>query len=328
MLNREKNQRNLYSDLLDSLIKKDHPYVRLLELIDFSSFCKDLHDCYSEETGCYGYPIETAFKCIFLQQFEDVSDRKMENYLRYDLSAKYFCGMGLLDQTPDHSFFGRVRKRIGVARMVTLFNSVIKQLEDKKIVSNVFHFVDSTAITTKISLWEEYDKAHAKEHPKSLCNENISKYAVDKDARIGCKGKNKFWFGYKRHQRVDMVSGVITKIKITPANGSDPKSGKEILPDSGIVFADKAYDTEEFLTALKEKGLHSGVIKKNNRKDKNRDKDRWVSSMRMPFEGLFSKADKRIPYIGIAKVEFHQTLDAFAQNFKRLIKMGCEIRIT
>lgn len=37
---------------------------------------------------------------------------------------------------------------------------------------------------------------------------------------------------------------------------------------------------------------------------------------------------ERAPYIGIAKVEFHQTLDAFVQNCKRLIKIGCKIRIT
>jgi len=86
---------------------------------------------------------------------------------------------------------------------------------------------------------EEYDKAHEKESPSSLHNGNVFKYAVDKDARIGCKGKNKFWFGYKRHQRVDMKSGNITKIKVTLANQTDANAGIDILSEQGMAVADK-----------------------------------------------------------------------------------------
>ena len=43
--------------------------------------------------------------------------------------------------------------------------------------------------------------------------------------------------------------------------------------------------------------------------------------MRMPYEGLFSKADKRTLSRGIERVSFHQTLDALCQNLKRLIKL-------
>ena len=321
MLKTENGQSDLYGDLLESLIPMDNTYRRLLKLIDFSSLCKDLHDCYSKDKGADGYPIEQGFKCLFLQYFENISDRRMEDYLRFNTATKYFCGFNLIEPTPDHSFLGKLRKRIGLEKLIELFNKVVQQLEDQNIVSNAFHFVDSTAITSKISLWEEYDKARAKEAPKRLCNENIDKYAKDKDARIGCKGKNKFWFGYKRHQRVDMSSGIITDIKITPANVNDSKAAPEILPRQGMVIADKAYDTNTFREQLKARNLHDGVIKKNNRKDKNRDKDKWISSMRMPFEGLFGHAVKRTKYIGIAKVSFHQYFDAFTQNMKRLLKI-------
>jgi transposase, IS5 family len=327
MLNRDNNQRDFNSPLLEELVQ-DHIYLRLLDLVDFASVANAFTDCFSGDKGSYGYPLESCIKMLILQQAENISDRRMERYLRYDLGAKYFCGFNLTEATPDHSYFGKLRKRIGTEKIADLFNSVTKQLEKKGIVSNVFSFIDSTAIISKVSLWEEYDKAHEKEAPSSLHNGNVFKYAVDKDARIGCKGKNKFWFGYKRHQRVDMKSGIITKIKITPANQTDAKAGIDILPEQGMVVADKGYDTNDFHEAARSKNLHNGVIKKNNRKDKHRDKDRWISSIRMPFEGLFSKASKRTPYIGIEKVEFHQTLDALVQNFKRLMKIDCPIKIT
>ena len=50
---------------------------------------------------------------LVLQFLEDISDRKMERFMRENLAAKWFCGFGLSDRTPDHSFFGSFRKRLG-----------------------------------------------------------------------------------------------------------------------------------------------------------------------------------------------------------------------
>jgi hypothetical protein len=40
----------------------------------------------------------------------------------------------------------------------------------------------------------------------------------DEDARFGCKGKETFWFGYKRHLPVDMSHGLINELMVTPAS--------------------------------------------------------------------------------------------------------------
>lgn len=337
MLNTESGQLDIHSALLEQLVRKDHPYRKILSIVDFSRLCIPLHDCYCKDNGTYGYPVESAFKCLLLQQWEDLSDRQMERYLQENVSAKLFCGFGLAGSTPGFVFFSRLRTRIGYEKLANMFNDVTNQLKKQKLVSNVFTFVDATGIISKVSLWNERDKAiedaiksqkeikeqdgiDKKEEPK-LTNENISKYAADKDARIGCKGKKKFWFGYKRHQAVDMTSGIIIKVKTTPANLPDHKAIGDILPEIGMVLADKGYDTNATNELLQERNLHSGIIKKNNRKNKDRDKDRWLTGMRMPYEGLFSKADKRTLYRGLDRVSFHQTLDALCQNLKRLIRV-------
>jgi IS5 family transposase len=334
MLNTESGQLNIHSELLEQLVRKDHPYRKILSIVDFSKLCVPLHDCYSKDNGAPAYPVETAFKCLLLQQWEDLSDRQMERYLQENVSAKLFCGFGLTDTTPGFVFFSKTRSRIGYEKLANMFNKVTKQLKNQKLVSSVFTFVDATGIISKVSLWNERDKAiedaiksqkelkeeDKKEEPR-LTNQNISKYACDKDAKIGCKGRKKFWFGYKRHQAVDMTSGIIIKVKTTPANIPDHKAMEDILPDTGMVCADKGYDTNATNKLLQERNLHSGIIKKNNRKNKDTDKDRWLTSIRMPYEGLFSKADKRTLYRGLNKVSFHQTLDALCQNFKRLIKV-------
>jgi len=56
-------------------------------------------------------------------------------------------------------------------------------------------------------LWKERDKAIKKKYDK-LNNETLPKVAADKQARIGCKGKNKYWYGYKQHTGVGMQNKV------------------------------------------------------------------------------------------------------------------------
>ena len=91
-----------------------------------------------------------------------------------------------------------------------------KQLREQGYMSEVFTFVDSAHLISKAQLWEERDKAIKKKYDK-LNNEIVPKIARDKQARIGCKGKNKYWFGYKTHRSVDMQSGLINKIAVTPS---------------------------------------------------------------------------------------------------------------
>lgn len=71
-------QTKLYSELLDNLVDKNHAYRKVLEIVNFKSLCKPLHKCYSSNSGEKAYPVETAFKCLFIQQFEDLSDREQE----------------------------------------------------------------------------------------------------------------------------------------------------------------------------------------------------------------------------------------------------------
>ena len=94
---------------------------------------------------------------------------------------------------------------------------------------------------SKISLWDERDKA-IREGEEKLNNKNISRFTTDKDADYGCKGKDHYWYGYKRHAAVCMKNGFITKTAVTKASTSDAKGLKHICPkDAGMILGDKAY---------------------------------------------------------------------------------------
>ncbi len=322
---------SMYIPNLEELISEDHKYRRLLKIVNFEELTSGLKLSYSE-TGRAGYPVTTAFKCLLLQFMNDLSDREMEDYLIENNAGKLFCGFKLLDKTPDHSYFGSVRKRFGIHRLTELFKKFQSALKDKKLIREVFTFVDATDLRARVDHWKARDIAIAdaennekddKGNP-TMNNKNVSEYSPDPDAKFGAKGKNKIWLGYKKHAGVDMSFGFISKIAVTPANVSDGAGLKEVCPDSGMVFADKAYCVEVAQETIKEKKCHSGAILKDNMKNKNKDKDRWISKIRMPFEGVFSKMPKKCRYIGIEKASFQATMVALVFNFKRLIALDIE----
>ena len=89
-----------------------------------------------------------------------------------------------------------------------------------------------------------------------------------------------------------------------------------------MVFGDKAYSLKSSQLAMKAHGCHSGAILKNNMKQKNRDKDRWLTKVRAPFEGVFSKDRDRARYCGWAKVQMQGFLEAIVHNIKRMIAIN------
>jgi len=80
--------------------------------------------------------------------------------------------------------------------------------------NEVFSFVDASHMISKANLWKERDKAIKKKYEK-LNNDVLPKVAHAKQARIGCKGKDKHWYGYKRHVSVHMLGR---------AGGANPSS--------------------------------------------------------------------------------------------------------
>ena len=49
--------------------------------------------------------------------------------MRENLAAEWFCGFGLSDRTPDHSFFGSFRKRLGTKGLMYIFNRLRASLK-------------------------------------------------------------------------------------------------------------------------------------------------------------------------------------------------------
>jgi len=314
----DKDISTLEKQILASVLKTDHAYRKLNRLINFDKIATSLQKSYSR-LGQHGIPAVRGLKAMLLQFWEDYSDRQMERAVCENLAIRWFCGFSLTEKTPDHSYFGKFRKRIGTKHLADIFNSINERLQKEGLFGNIFFFIDASTIVSKSALWEERDKAIKDGHDK-LNNLVVKNYAADKDARWGAKSKKNIWFGYKRHTAVDMRYGLITKTTVTPANVLDFQVVEQICPKEGYVFMDKLYDTKKTDQKIKASGCYSGTIRKKNNPNKNYDLDRWRSSMRMPYESAFSKLPKRTRYRGKIKVTFQNFGESICFNLKKAIQ--------
>jgi IS5 family transposase len=123
----------------------------------------------------------------------------------------------------------------------------------------------------------------------------------------------------KKHVAVDMQSGMINRVAVTPANVTDADGAKHVMPRSGAACADKGY-VGAILEMLR-RNVHPMVIKRNNMKDKNVDLDRWITKLRCPYESTFSKQNQRVRYKGVVKNQGAEFLYAIAFNFRRLLAL-------
>ena len=101
---------------LGDLVSSTHIYRKFLNLWNLDLVRLELERL-EAESDYKGYGIYRIFLCLLLQFLEDLSDRELERFIAESNAARWFCQFGLVDKTPDHSVFGRVRGRIGTSKL-------------------------------------------------------------------------------------------------------------------------------------------------------------------------------------------------------------------
>ena len=298
---------------LEDLVPTNHLYRKFTKLIDLDKITNKHLTTIVGNSNYKGYGINTLFKTLLLQHLEDISDRELERFLQKNTAAKWFCNFALSDKTPTYSIFSKMRIKIGTHLLSKIFNEIKNILKSKGYLNEVFTFIDASHLVAKANLWQERDLAIANKLEK-LNNTTLPKVAYDQQAKFGAKGKNKFWYGFKKHISVDMQSGLINKVALTPANITDAKGLKHVLPSSGAIYADKGYCDKQTHIDAKRKGCNLKAILKNNMKNKNKGRDSFITKMRSPYERVFSQTNHRTRYKGVAKNQF-----AMFRNHWRLI---------
>lgn len=224
---------------LDSLVPLNHPYRKLDLLLPFSELSQTYQSLYSPN-GRKEKGFEFALRTLIIQFMEDLSDREMERYIQENLACKWFCDMSFGEKAPDHSYFGDFHRWLGTSQLMDIFSLVRNSLQSMGLIREIFTFVDTSQLISKLTTWDDRDRA-IKQGLDRFNNQTAGEVAADKQVRFGYKGKQKYWFGYKEHVSVDMQSGLINKVAATSADVVNADDFRHICHTGRAVYADKGY---------------------------------------------------------------------------------------
>jgi IS5 family transposase len=319
MLKPKTSQLSFYGDhIYDQVIPANH-FLKLLEkAVDFS-FVNDLcRDAYNPDIGRPAYEPEIMFKILFLQFLYDISDRRIEEEVNFNLVLKWFVGFAINESPPDASSLTRFRERLGAKRFTNIFNQIVLLARERGLISDRLSIVDSTHVKAKV------DTFKMQTNPE---------HTLDKDARYGYKTQNKPFFGYKTHAGIDADSELITSVETTPGNVYDGDILRKVIDDKSLmVTADKAYDSKKNHRLLKKKKKKSAIIIKKNRKSKRLKKNQMNAAVqaaqreRPKIERKFAELKRYhglaiARYWGLAKMGIQSLMAAITCNLKRMVKL-------
>lgn len=318
-LRKERRRQMYFNDYdLEKMVPEDHDLRRMKERLPVEEIAMEREE-WKKCLGREGYGMEVGLRALFLQFLGDYSDREMEEQLRFNIAYKWFCGFKMEMETPDHTFFCRVRKNMGEERISTLFAKVVEDAKLRRIIKKLESFVDASAIRRKEAEWKKRDEEIESEKVGNRAKPGT--YSADKEARWGCKGEKKYWFGYKRHVSVDTGSGLIERLCVTPANVNDSQMFKRVCPIGKRVLADRGYDAEHVRYILKQKRCEDGVMRLKHRRDFDKERNKILSKKRAPWEHVFSKMARRTRYMGLKKTYLQALMEGIVHNLKRIVRI-------
>lgn len=268
------------------------------EVIDWQAVSGLLQPVYAAPTGRASYPVLSLFKAVLLGAWYGLGDPELEAALGDRLSFRRFAGLALDEAVPDHSTLWRFRdqlRQLGLDEAA--FAEVNRQLEKKGLVVKAGTLVDATLIA-----------AAAAEPPKQKGG-GLSQ--ADPDARWAKRAKGGAHFGYKLHAGVDAGSGIVRRVRLTPANVNEITIGPELVAgDEGSVWADKAYVGPTMAAAIGAAGAKNRV---QRRRQKNRGlrasetrRNVLIGRVRGRIEGVFGALKRsyglaRLRYMSLAR---------------------------
>ena len=253
------SQQNEYEIvLLEELVPEDHLLRKIDKAVDFSfihDLCKDL---YSPNIGRPAVEPELLFRMLFLGYLYGIpSETKLAQAVNENIAFKWFLGLKLTDKGPDHATISinRVRRFKDNNIAEKIFNEILRQCVEKKLVGGEILYTDSTHIKAKANKHKKYlvtvpvtpkeymDELNAQidldrkalgkkpfdhdDDPDDPDDPNGSKTttrmvsSTDPDSGQQTREGKPDGFHYSEHRTVDSKNNVIVNVHVEPANIND-----------------------------------------------------------------------------------------------------------
>ena len=228
---------------------------RIDDAVDWERLGQVVAGVHAAPRGRPSYPPLLMVKVLLLQQWYTLSDPQMEEALSDRLSFRRFVGLGLEDDTPDHSTISRFRAALEAAGLSErLFEVLTAQLEAQGLMLKAGTLLDATLVA-----------AHVRRPP--LAAGRGASSATDPDAAWTQTGRGtRSPFGYKLHLGVDADTGVVRRAVLTPANVYESTVADTLVSgDEQAVYADRAYESKHRRQWLREQGINDRIMHRANK---------------------------------------------------------------
>jgi IS5 family transposase len=254
--------------LADALVRQREGLNKRLErmgsLIDWGRVEASLAPLRRSRLGAPGYSPLVLFKALLLAQWYGLSDERLEEELADRVTFRRFVGLGLADETPDHTTLWRFREALGAAGLQTAaFAEINRQFDRRGLILRQGTLIDATLVEAQAarpSPPREQEAPPPGERPPS----KLVRSAADRDADWTRRGGRRH-FGYKGHIAVDQGSGLIRQQTMTPASINETSVADTLyLGDERAIYADKAYDSYARRARLRRLGLKNRIQRRGN----------------------------------------------------------------
>ena len=255
-------------------VPMQHPLIAIREIVNVALREMDrLFESMYEERGRYSVPPEWLLRGLVLQAVYGIrSERLLCEQLGYNMLYRWFVGLGMEDVAWDHSTYTQNRDRLIEHDVIReLFGRVMKQAEDAKLLSSEHFSVDGTLIRAWASIKSFVpkdgpppDKGGSKSNPevdfkRHKRSNETHESSSDPDAQLYTKSKKAEALpSFMGHVLMDNRSKLAVDTRLTPANGKAERAAAlDMLAalageQRKTVGADKAYDTEDFVSGCRE----------------------------------------------------------------------------
>lgn len=330
---------------LDERVPQDHPIRKLRVLVDtiLAELDGVLAARYARD-GRPSIPPERLLRASLLQVVYSVrSERLLMEQIEYNLLFRWFVGLNVDDPVWDHSTFSFNRERLFDAAIAqAFFAHTVLLAKVGELVSDEHFSVDGTLLEA----WASHKSFRPKDgsggdgqdfHGEQRRNDTHAS-TTDPDARLMRKGQGReAKLSYLANALMENRNGLLIGIDVRHATGTGERDGALDLVDDHLkegdtLGADKGYDVEAFVEALKARGIRAHIARNTSNGRRSAIDGRTARNqgyaislqVRKRIEQGFGWVKtigdlRKLPLIGLAKVNAWVHWNFAAYN---LIRMG------
>lgn len=284
MRGHDHDQSPLFSYLSpDQRVPTDHPLRAIRAMVDTAlvELSHQFDDIYAD-TGRPSIPPEKLIRALLVQILYSVrSERQLMEQMDYNLLFRWFVGLSMDEPVWHASTFSKNRDRLIASTTIQcFFLAVVQQARSKNLLSEEHFSVDGTLIEAWASIKsfrprdeedQDDDAPKGRNGWKDFKGQKLSNAThesrTDPDARLYRKSPGQpAKLSYIAHGLMENRHGLYVDVRLTQADGYAERSAAlDMMRDrrkARTLGADKGYDTADFVSSLRQRGITPHVARK------------------------------------------------------------------